>query len=372
MQRKFFFSIHQNLRFFVNRKFYEGVHHVVRQVNVHHYGVIKREVGQFDFLQLTTQVKDKLAVIQNILETEKTTENTQRLREESSTLGFWGNAANAIAISQRLSAMESQLQRVSAYRAQFLETKELYLLSEAEKDQEMMEECFETMESIRKAVQTLSMELMLSGKDDRLPCFLEIQAGAGGTDSQDWVAMLSKMYERWAQHKKYKVQYVDGLRTELGGFRSVCLRIDGDLAYGWIKLEAGVHRLIRLSPYDQQKRRHTSFAQVRVYPIEAAEATTRTAVSGKDLRIDTFRATGPGGQHVNSTDSAVRITHLPSGIVVQCQSERSQHRNKAQAMEVLLAKLNNQEIAEQQSAKRQYAKGLGDNAWGNQVRILFF
>lgn len=345
------------------------MHHLGRQANTRHYS-IKEDEGQVDFMQLTMQVKHKLTLIQNILETEKTTENIQILREESSSLHFWEDAANATAISQRLSAMESQLHRVSAYRTHFLETKELFLLAKSEKDHSMTEECFETMQSILKDVQTLNVELMLSGKHDRLPCFLEIQAGAGGRDSHDWVAMLSNMYGRWAQNKKYKVQHVDEMRTEDSGFRSVCLRMDGELAYGWTKSEAGVHRLIRISPFDQQKRRHTSFAKVRVYPIETTDAGTKAVIPGKDLRIDTFRSTGAGGQHVNTTDSAVRITHLSSGIVVQCQSERSQHRNKAQAMDVLRAKLNEQEIEKQQNAKRQYAEGLGDNAWGNQVRVV--
>eukprot|EP00644_Phytophthora_capsici_P009649 jgi/Phyca11/570026/estExt2_Genewise1.C_PHYCAscaffold_350122 len=233
----------------------------------------------------------------------------------------------------------------------------------------MLLDCENAMAIVRADAQKLRLELLLSHESDARSCFVEIQAGAGGTDSCDWTAMLARMYSRWGESRGFQVQYVDESVGEEAGFRSVMLRLDGAYAYGWAKTEAGVHRIVRISPFDSASRRHTSFAQVRVYPIAAESSSNEELeISTKDLRIDTFRSSGPGGQHVNTTDSAIRITHLPTGIVVQSQSDRSQHRNKAEAMAMLRAKLYQRKIEDEARARQQFAQGLGDNAWGNQIR----
>jgi peptide chain release factor 2 len=208
------------------------------------------------------------------------------------------------------------------------------------------------------------IESMLSGDADSAGAFLEIHAGAGGTDSQDWVIMLLRMYSRWCDKKKRKCMIVEESQGEEAGLKSVTIEIDSQMAYGWLKKETGIHRLVRISPFDSNARRHTSFASVSVYPI--ADDSIDIEILDKDLRIDTYRASGAGGQHVNKTESAVRITHIPTGIVVQCQSDRSQHRNKATAMSMLKSKMYELEIETREAKEKQIEKT--DNGWGHQIR----
>ncbi|GLE08424.1 hypothetical protein PINS_up019607 [Pythium insidiosum] len=283
----------------------------------------------------------------------------QRVRED-----LWDDPTHAAQVLQQLSALESRERQVSTLRTRFLDEKGLYAMASEEHEQDVMDECHANMGALLDQVRALRVELMLSSESDLSSCFVEIQAGAGGTESCDWVAMLARMYQRWADARRFDVHVADASPGDEAGFRSICLRVDGAFAYGWAKTEAGVHRLVRLSPFDSAGRRHTSFAQVRVYPVAALAGASNSA----DLRIDTYRSSGAGGQHVNTTDSAVRITHLPTGIVVTCQSDRSQHRNKAEAMDMLCAKLYQRELERQASAKHAYTQGLGENAWGSQIR----
>ena len=210
------------------------------------------------------------------------------------------------------------------------------------------------------------MESLLSEEADKNDCFIEINAGAGGTESQDWVQMLLRMYSRWADKKDYKIIIMDENPGEEAGIKSVCIKINGINAYGWLKTESGVHRLVRISPFDSQNRRHTSFASVWVYP--EVDESVDINLEDKDLRIDTYRASGAGGQHVNRTDSAVRITHLPTNIVVQCQNHRSQHQNKSEAFKMLKAKLYELELEKKSTEKARTEENKTEIGWGHQIR----
>ena len=213
---------------------------------------------------------------------------------------------------------------------------------------------------------SLYIETLMSGKADSKNVLVEIHSGAGGVEAQDWVAMLFRMYTKWAESKKFKVELIDQSIGDEAGFKSVTIKINGERSYGWLKLESGVHRLVRISPFDSQSRRHTSFASVFCYP--EVDNSVNINVLDKDVRIDTYRASGAGGQHVNKTDSAVRITHIPTKITVQCQSSRSQHRNKSIAMEMLKSKLYEIEIAKEEEANKRNRSAKGDISWGNQIR----
>lgn len=212
----------------------------------------------------------------------------------------------------------------------------------------------------------LRLEALLSGEADPNPCFIEIHSGAGGTEAQDWALMLLRMYTRWAEAHKYKVTYLDESTGEEAGIKSATIKISGPMAYGWLKKESGVHRLVRISPFDSSARRHTSFASIWVYP--EIDTNIDIVLEEKDMRIDTYRASGAGGQHVNTTDSAVRITHIPTGIVVQCQNERSQHKNKATALKILQSRLYELELRKKEEATQLQSVNKGDNGWGNQIR----
>jgi peptide chain release factor 2 len=243
---------------------------------------------------------------------------------------------------------------------------ELIELAEAEGEADVAAEAEKALATLRDQAAKMELESLLSGEADPNDCYLEVHAGAGGTESQDWTEMLLRMYTRWAEQHGYKVEYIEESPGEEAGLKSATIRVLGHNAYGWLKTESGVHRLVRISPYDAASRRHTSFASVGVYPV--IDDAIEIEVVDSDVRVDTYRASGAGGQHVNRTDSAVRMTHMPTGIVVQCQSDRSQHRNRAQAMEMLKARLYERElqIREEQAQAEHAAKT--DIGWGHQIR----
>lgn len=238
-------------------------------------------------------------------------------------------------------------------------------LSELESDEDLARECEEQIGQLDVTVSRLQLATLLSGEADNNDTFLEINAGAGGTEAQDWASMLARMYARWSESKKYTVEVLQENPGEEAGLKSITLKISGKQAYGWLKTESGVHRLVRISPFDSNARRHTSFASVWVYPV--IDESINIVIEDKDLRIDTYRASGAGGQHVNKTESAIRITHIPTNIVVQCQNDRSQHRNRAQAMDMLKARLYELELRtrEEQANASSTKTEIG---WGHQIR----
>ncbi|MEC8546191.1 MAG: peptide chain release factor 2, partial [Pseudomonadota bacterium] len=239
-------------------------------------------------------------------------------------------------------------------------------LGEAEGDSDIVTECVAALEALQQRAERMEVETLLSGEADANDAFIEVHAGAGGTESQDWASMLLRMYMRWAEKKGFKVTLIEQTDGEEAGIKSATIEIKGHNAYGWAKTESGVHRLVRISPFDSNARRHTSFASVWCYPV--VDDAIDIDVSDADVRIDTFRASGAGGQHVNTTDSAVRITHLETNIVVQCQNERSQHKNRATAWTMLRARLYELELQKREEEAMASADQKSEIGWGHQIR----
>ena len=249
---------------------------------------------------------------------------------------------------------------------QFTDNVELIELGEAEGDREVVAEAEAALRRSAEKTTRLRLESMLSGEADGNDSYLEVHAGAGGTESQDWAEMLLRMYVRWAEAHGYAVAWIEESPGEEAGIKSATIRVTGANAYGWLKTESGVHRLVRISPYDSANRRHTSFASVGAFPV--VDDSIEIEIEDKDLRVDTYRASGAGGQHVNRTDSAVRFTHLPTGIVVQCQNDRSQHKNRAAAMNMLKARLYELELQRREQEKRALHDAKTEIGWGHQIR----
>lgn len=262
--------------------------------------------------------------------------------------------------------LEKSTAEYAALEREFLDAVELLELGEAEGETEIVEDAESSLDLLKKEVSAQELQTLLSGEADSNDCFLEVHAGAGGTESQDWVQMLYRMYARWAEARGYGTELMDENPGEEAGLKSASARVQGHNAYGWLKTESGVHRLVRISPFDSGARRHTSFASVWVYPV--VDDGIEIEIDDKDLRVDTYRSQGAGGQHVNTTDSAVRITHLPSGIVVQCQSDRSQHRNRAEATRMLRARLYEAELQRREEAAQADQDAKTEIGWGHQIR----
>ncbi len=258
---------------------------------------------------------------------------------------------------------------VKSYENSVKEVKDLsdiYDLAIEENNKAIVAETLQNIVDLKNKTKKNEIKCFLSDESDILDCYLEIHAGAGGTESQDWAEMLKRMYLKWAQSKNYKTNLISEHKGDEAGIKSTTFKIEGDYLYGWLKSESGIHRLVRVSPFDSGARRHTSFASVWVYPI--IDESIQIDIKEKDLRIDTYRSSGAGGQHVNTTDSAVRITHLPTKIVVQCQNERSQHKNKETCMKMLKARLYDFEMKKKEKEAKNLENSKTDIGWGHQIR----
>ena len=279
---------------------------------------------------------------------------------------FWNDQAAAQDAMREKNKLQRQVEMITGLQTELDDAVGLIELGEMEGDGDVVAEAEAAVAALVPFAEKRQLESLLSGEADGNDCFLEIHAGAGGTEAQDWAAMLARMYSRWCERRGFKLQMIEESAGEEAGIKSVTMRIEGENAYGWLKTESGVHRLVRISPYDSSARRHTSFASAWVYPV--VDDDIEIEVEDKDLRVDTYRASGAGGQHVNKTDSAIRITHLHTNIVVQCQNDRSQHRNRATAMNMLKARLYELELQKREDAANDAASAKTDIGWGNQIR----
>ena len=318
----------------------------------------------YEYSELLKSLTIKMDNIKNIVKPDTLQARLKEIEEMQQDPDFWNDAANAGKISQEKTKAERILATYdNAYDAVH-DASDYFELSKAEGDEETLEMLYEDAESLQESTNALEVQMMLSGEHDGANAIVSIHPGAGGTESQDWASMLYRMYLRWAERHDFKIEGLDYQAGEEAGIKDVSFIIKGENAYGYLKVENGIHRLVRISPFDSNAKRHTSFSSVMVSP--EVDDDIDITIEDKDLRVDTYRASGAGGQHVNKTESAIRLTHLPTNIIVQCQNDRSQHKNKAAAMKMLKSRLYEYEMAKKQAVLDGVEKS--DIGWGHQIR----
>ncbi|WP_299307151.1 peptide chain release factor 2 [uncultured Croceicoccus sp.] len=307
-----------------------------------------------------------LALIRRSLDWDRALRRLDELNARVEDPTLWDDPKGAEEVMRERGRLESSIGAVKTISAEMADAVEFVELGEAEGDDSVVDEGLASLARLAERADTDKVQALLSGEADGSDTYIEVHAGAGGTESQDWAEMLQRMYARWAERRGFKVEIVDYHAGEQAGIKSATLLVKGENAYGYAKTESGVHRLVRISPYDSSARRHTSFSSVWVYPV--IDDDIEIDINPADLKIDTYRASGAGGQHVNTTDSAVRITHTPTGIVVASQNDRSQHKNRATAMNMLKARLYEKELAEREAAASGEYQAKTEIGWGHQIR----
>jgi peptide chain release factor 2 len=318
----------------------------------------------YEYGELVKKLTIKIENIKNIVKPDDIVDRLKEIEQLQQEPSFWDDAKKASLVSQEKTKKERILQKYENAKNSVYDALELFELAKAERDEETLEMLFEDADSLESDINALEVTMMLSGEHDANNAIVSIHPGAGGTESQDWANMLYRMYLRWAERKGFKVEGLDYQAGDEAGIKDVSFIIKGENAYGYLKVENGIHRLVRISPFDSNAKRHTSFSSVMVSP--EVDDDVDIVIEDKDIRIDTYRASGAGGQHVNKTESAIRITHIETNIVVQCQNDRSQHKNKATAMKMLKSRLYEYEMEKKQALIDGVEKS--DNGWGHQIR----
>ena len=321
--------------------------------------------------QKLSEISALTADVKNALGVEKLQTELDELRGQMEQPGFWDNIDAANKVGKKIKPIEDKLQQYEKLSARFEDAVVMLEILEEEYDEDMAEELSESLSGLQADASDLRLKALLHGEYDANGAILSLHAGAGGTEAQDWVEMLYRMYTRWCERKSYTVKELDFLAGDEAGVKSVTFEVTGLNAYGYLKAEKGVHRLVRISPFDSSSRRHTSFASLDVMP-DIADDDADIEIAADDIRVDTYRASGAGGQHVNKTDSAIRITHHPTGIVVQCQNERSQMQNRETAMRMLKSKLIEKRESEKQAELAELKGEMKKIEWGSQIRSYVF
>ncbi|MCC0033641.1 MAG: peptide chain release factor 2 [Hoeflea sp.] len=312
------------------------------------------------------EIKQAISLLRRHLDWEPAQKRLEWLNAKAEDPSIWDDAQEAQKLMRERQHLDDSINGLKRLESQLSDNLELIEMGEEEGDADIVGEAEAALKELRTEVTRQQIESLLSGEADANDTYLEVHSGAGGTESQDWANMLLRMYTRWAEKHGMKVELLEIHDGEEAGIKSATLLVKGHNAYGWLKTESGVHRLVRISPYDSQARRHTSFSSIWTYPV--IDDTIDVDINESDCRIDTYRASGAGGQHVNTTDSAVRITHNPTGIVVQCQQERSQHKNRAKAWDMLRARIYEAELKKREEAANEEAASKTEIGWGHQIR----
>jgi peptide chain release factor 2 len=312
------------------------------------------------------QIRSALDLLRRFLDWDRALRRLEELNAKVEDQALWNDPRAAQEVMRERRRLEEAIGATRAIQQELDDTVELLEMAESEGDEAMEADAVASLAELAERSERDKVTALLAGEADANDTYIEVNAGAGGTESQDWAEMLQRMYTRWAERRGYKVELVDHHSGEQAGIKSATLMIKGENAYGYAKTESGVHRLVRISPYDSNARRHTSFSSVWVYPV--VDDDIDVDVNESDLKIDTYRSSGAGGQHVNTTDSAVRITHVPSGIIVACQNQRSQHKNRAEAMKMLKARLYEAELQRREAQASAEHAAKTDIGWGHQIR----
>ncbi len=321
-------------------------------------------MDHYEYGELLKTLKTKMENITGVVQPDKIEKRLEEIEALENSQDFWNDAAKAAAVQKEKTQLERKLEKYRVAASAVADAAELYEMAKEEGDEETIQTLFDEAADLEERVRTMEIEVLLSGPNDASNAIVSIHPGAGGTESQDWASMLLRMYTRWAERRGFSVETLDYQSGEEAGIKDATILIKGENAYGYLKVENGIHRLVRISPFDSNAKRHTSFTSVMVSP--ELDDDIDIVIEDKDIRIDTYRASGAGGQHVNKTESAIRITHIPTGVVVQCQNDRSQHKNKATAMKMLKSRLYELELEKQKAEEDGVEKS--EIGWGHQIR----